>query len=224
MSLNSEAWLRLVGLTLVMGLLVFVPAGSLRFWQAWVYLAVFFEASALVTLDLMKRDPALLRRRVRGGPTAETQPTQRLIMSFLLLGFVSLLVVPGLDHRFAWSVAPVWAVAAGDVLMALGFYVIFLVYRENTFTSATVEVSEGQRVASTGPYAIVRHPMYAGGLLFLLGTPPALGSWWGLVGLGVMLPFLTWRIVDEERLLARDLAGYREYQRRVRRRLVPGVW
>jgi protein-S-isoprenylcysteine O-methyltransferase Ste14 len=132
--------------------------------------------------------------------------------------------VPGFDHRFHWSVVPASAVAAGDVLTAVGFCLIFLVYRENTFTSATVEVTEGQRVASKGPYAVVRHPMYAGGLLYLLGTPLALGSWWGLVGVGAMLPFLAWRIFHEERLLARDLPGYREYQGRVRRRVVPGMW
>ncbi len=224
MNLNSEAWLRLVALTVVMGLLVLVPAGTGRFWQAWVYLATFTGACVLVTLDVMRRDPALLRRRIRGGPTAEVQPTQRLIMLFLLLGFVSLLVVPGLDRRFAWSAVPVYVVAAGDILTVVGFYVIFLVYRENTFTSATVEVADNQRVVSTGPYAVVRHPMYAGGLLYLLGTPLALGSWWGLFGLGVMLPFLAWRVLDEERLLAQDLAGYREYLRRVPWRLVPGVW
>src|SRR5512135_860055 len=127
MTLNSDAWLRLLGLTVIMGLLVFVPAGTSTLWQAWLYLAVFFGASALVTLDLMKRDPALLRRRLRGGPTAEPEPTQRLVMSFLLLGFTSLLVVPGLDHRFGWSSLPVHAVAAGDVLTVLGFFVIFLV-------------------------------------------------------------------------------------------------
>jgi protein-S-isoprenylcysteine O-methyltransferase Ste14 len=224
MTLNSKAWLSLLGLAFVMGVLMFVPAGTCAYWQAWVYLAVFFSAAALITMYLMKRDPALLRRRMSGGPTAEREPTQRVIMLFASLGFVSLLAVPGFDHRFSWSVVPVSAVVVGDVLTAVGFYLIFLVYRENTFTSATIEVMEGQRVVSTGPYAIVRHPMYASASLYLLGTPLALASWWGFVGLGVMLPFLIWRLIDEERLLARDLPGYGEYQRRVRSRLVPGVW
>src|SRR5262245_42687666 len=224
MTLNAKAWLSLLGLAFVMGLLTFVPAGTCNYWQAWVYLAVFFCAAALSTLYLMKRDPALLSRRMSGGPTAEREPTQRVIMLFASLGFVSLLVVSGFDHRFPWSAVPVNGVVAGDVLTALGFYLIFLVYRENTYASATMGVTEGQRVVSTGPYAIVRHPMYASASLYLLGTPLALGSWWGFVGLGVMLPFLIWRLVDEERLLARDLPGYREYQRRVRNRLVPGIW
>src|SRR5262245_44595716 len=155
MSLNARAWLSLLVLAVVMGLLVFAPAGTFDYWQAWVYLAVFFAASALVTLYLARRDPALLRRRLSGGPTAEKEPRQRIIMLFASLGFVSLLVVSGFDRRFSWSTVPVAVVIAGDVLTVVGFYLIFLVYRENTFTSATVEIVEGQRVVSTGPYAIV---------------------------------------------------------------------
>jgi protein-S-isoprenylcysteine O-methyltransferase Ste14 len=224
MTLRARAWLSLVALALVMGLLVFVPAGSLRYWQAWLYLAVFFAAATLVTLDLMERDPALLQRRMRGGPTAEKEPAQRIIMSFASLGFVSLLVVPGLDRRFGWSHVPVSVVLAGDVLIGVGFFLVSRVYRANPFTFATVEVTEDQRVVTTGPYALVRHPMYAFSSAYLVGTPLALGSWWGLAGVAVMLPFLIWRLLDEERLLARRLPGYREYQQRVRYRLVPGVW
>src|SRR5215510_6713848 len=207
-----------------MGLLLFLPAGTLRYWQAWVYLGIFFGASALTTAFLIRRDPALLERRMRGGPTAEKRPVERLIMVFTSIGFIALLVVPALDHRFRWSGVPVWAVIAGDVLVVIGFYFIFLVYRENTFTSATIEVAPGQTVISTGPYAIVRHPMYASALLYLVGTPLALGSYWGLVALAAMLPFLMWRLFDEERFLARNLPGYTEYQKRVRHRLVPFVW
>jgi protein-S-isoprenylcysteine O-methyltransferase Ste14 len=224
MTLNARAWLSLAVLAVVMGLLVFGPAGTLHYWEAWVYLAVFFGAAALITLYLARKDPALLKRRLSGGPTAEKEPRQRVIMLFASLGFVSLLVVSGLDHRYSWSRVPRPVVIAGDVLTAVGFYLVLLVYRENTFTAATVEIMEGQRVVSTGPYAIVRHPMYASASLYLLGTPLALGSWWGLVGVGVMLPFLVWRLLDEERLLARELPGYREYQQRVRHRFVPGLW
>jgi protein-S-isoprenylcysteine O-methyltransferase Ste14 len=224
MSLNVRAWLSLLLLALVMGLLLFVPAGTIHYWQAWIYLVLFFSATTLVTRDLMKRDPALLQRRMRGGPTAEKEPTQRFIMLFASLGFISLLVVPGLDHRFRWSAVPVYLVVAADVLTVVGFYLVWRVYRENTFTSATVEVEEGQRVVATGPYAIVRHPLYASSSLYILAMPLALGSWWGFVGLGVMLPFLIWRLLDEERLLEQRLPGYREYQQRIRYRLVPGVW
>jgi len=224
MTLDAKAWLSLLLLALAMGLLVFVPAGTLRYWQAWVYLAVFLGASALITRYLMEKDRALLQRRMRGGPLAEKEPTQRVIMLFASLGFVSLLVVPAFDRRFGWSEVPAAVALLGDVLTAVGFALIFLVYRENPFTSATVEVAADQRVVSTGPYAIVRHPMYASASLYVVGTPLALGSWWGLVGVGLLFPFLIWRLLDEERLLARELPGYREYQERVRHRLVPGVW
>jgi len=140
------------------------------------------------------------------------------------IGFIALLVVPALDHRFGWSAVPLRGVVAGDLLVGLGFYLIFLVYRENTFTSATIEVAESQNVISTGPYARVRHPMYASAILYLLGTPLALGSYWGLVPVVAMMPFLVWRILAEERFLARNLAGYTDYQKRVHHRLVPFVW
>ena len=159
-----------------------------------------------------------------GGPTAEKRPAQKLIMLFTSIGFIGLLVVPAVDHHFGWSRVPLGVVLTGDVLVALGFYLISIVYRENTFTSATIEIAENQKVISTGPYAIVRHPMYASALLYLVGTPLALGSFWGLVPIVAMIPFLIWRLFDEERFLSRNLPGYAEYQRRVRHRLVPFVW
>jgi protein-S-isoprenylcysteine O-methyltransferase Ste14 len=223
-NLNTKAWLSLAVLAIVMGLLLFVPAWTAHYWQAWVYLSIFTGVSILTTLDLMKRDPALLERRMRGGPTAEKRPAQRLIMLCTSIGFVALLVVPALDFRFGWSAVPLGLVVVGDVLVVIGFYFISLVYRENTFTSATIEVAENQKVISTGPYAIVRHPMYASALMYLVGTPLALGSYWGLVVIGAMLPFLLWRLFDEERFLANTLPGYAEYQKQVRYRLVPFVW
>jgi len=222
--LALRAWFALAALAVVMGLLLFIPAGTLRYWQAWVYLGIFFGASALTTAFLIHRDPALLERRMRGGPTAEKRPVERIIMVFTSIGFVALLVVPALDYRFQWSNVPLWVVVAGDVLVVVGFYFIFLVYRENTFTSATIEVAPGQTVISTGPYAVVRHPMYASALLYLGGTPLALGSYWGLVPFAALLPFLMWRLFDEEKFLSETLPGYVEYQRKVRHRLVPGIW
>ncbi len=207
-----------------MGALLFGCAGTLVYWQAWVYLSLFFALSALITQDLLRRDPALLQRRMKGGPTAEGRPLQRLIMFGASLGFVSLLVVPALDFRHSWSPVPVTGVVIGDVLFAVGFGFIGRVYRENTYTSAIIEVTAGQRVIDTGPYAVVRHPMYASALLYLVGTPLALGSYRGFLGLAFMLPFLVWRLLDEERLLARELPGYAAYQARVRYRLIPGFW
>jgi protein-S-isoprenylcysteine O-methyltransferase Ste14 len=221
-SLNTQAWLSLVALAVVMGLLLFIPAGTTRYWQAWVYLSVFMGSSLLITRYLMKNNPALLKRRMHGGPTAEKRRKQKLIMLCTSIGFIALLVVPALDHRFRWSAVPLSF--AGDILVGIGFYFIFLVYKENPFTSATIEVVEGQEVISTGPYAIFRHPMYASATLYLAGTPLALGSFWGFLPLVAMMPFLIWRLYDEESLLAENLPGYTEYQKKVRHHLIPFIW
>jgi protein-S-isoprenylcysteine O-methyltransferase Ste14 len=223
-SLYTKALLSLVALTVSMGLLLFAPAGTRQYWQAWVYLAIFTGASLLTTLYLAKKDPALLKRRMSGGPTAEKEPAQKVIMLFASIGFIGLLVVPALDHRFAWSKVSLPVMVAGNVLVAIGFYFVFLVYKENTFTSATIEVVENQKVISTGPYALVRHPMYASALLYLVGTPLALGSYWGLLPLLFMTSFLIWRLFDEEKFLAENLSGYTKYQRLVPHRLVPYIW
>ncbi|HKF65557.1 MAG TPA: isoprenylcysteine carboxylmethyltransferase family protein [Vicinamibacterales bacterium] len=222
--LKTRARFALAALAVVMALLLFLPAGTVHWWQAWVYLVIFVGASWLTTVYLERNDPALLERRMRGGPTAEKEPQQKVVMLGASLGFIALLVVPALDRRFGWSVVPVWLVAGGVILAALGFYLIFRVYRVNTFTAATIQVTPDQHVVSTGPYAIVRHPMYASASLYVIGTPVALGSYWGLLAAVAMLPFLIWRLLDEERLLARSLSGYTEYQKKVPYRLVPRIW
>ena len=223
-SLNTRAWISLVVLEVVLAVLLFACAGTTRYWQGWVYLLLLFVMAAGITVDLMQRDPALLARRMKGGPTAEPRPLQRFLMLGASIGFFGLIVIPALDFRYQWSIVPVAVVVTGDVLFVLGFLLIARVYRENTFTSATVGIVEGQRVISSGPYAIVRHPMYASALVYLAGTPLALGSYWGLLALVFMLPFLVWRLVDEEHLLVRELPGYADYRRQVRYRLVPFVW
>lgn len=224
MSLNTRAWLSLVFLVAAMGVLLFVPAGTVRYWQAWAYIGIYFAASALITVYLMKNDPALLRRRLRGGPAAEKETAQKIIMLVASLGFAACLILPALDHRFGWSHVPLAVVVAGQVMTVLWFYVMFLVFRENSFTSATIEIADDQRVVSTGPYALVRHPMYAGAFMLFFSMPLALGSYWGLVGFAVVLPALIWRLLDEERFLSRNLPGYPEYCARVRWRLIPGVF
>ena len=223
-TLNKKAFGSLVVLFLVMAALLFLPAGTIRYWQAWVYLTVFFGASVLITLYLAKNDPALLKRRLSGGPWAEKERAQRIIMIFTSIGFIALIVVPALDFRFGWSAVPLSFVMAGIILVAIGYTIIFFVYKENTYGSATIEVAQDQKVIATGPYSVVRHPMYAGALLYLIGTPLALGSWWGLVPFVATLPFLIWRIFDEEAFLARNLPGYAGYRNQVRFRLMPGIW
>src|SRR5262245_53108682 len=189
-NLKARAWRGLLFLAITMGLLLFGFAGTIDYWQAWAYLGVYFGGSLLILLYLMNRDPALLERRMRGGPSAEKEKAQRLIMLFASLGFIALLVVPALDRRKHWSHVSACVTILGDILVALWWFIIFIVFRENSFTSATIEVVRDQRVISTGPYAVVRHPMYAGGLLLVLGTPLALGSFWGLFVIAAMTPVL----------------------------------
>src|SRR5262249_60201728 len=172
----------------------------------------------------VKGDPALLGRGISGGQQAGKRTVQKIIVVGASCSFIALLVVPALMYRFHGATLPSVVSLVGHVLVAIGFYLIFLVYRENTFTSATIEVAADQKVISTGPYAIVRHPMYASASLYIFGTPLALGSLWGFVPVVVMIPFLIWRMFDEERFLARNLPGYVEYQKRVRHRVIPFLW
>jgi protein-S-isoprenylcysteine O-methyltransferase Ste14 len=219
-----KAFLGLAFLLIILALALFLPAGTTDFWQAWVYLGVFGVCTVLITANLVVRDPGLLERRVRGGPAAETQKSQQIIQSLASLFFVALYVVAGLDRRFGWSYVTPAVSLISDAVVALGFFIVFLVFRENSFTSATIEVAAEQKVISTGPYAAVRHPMYAGAFLLLLATPLALGS---LVALPLPIPLILViiaRLMDEERFLSANLAGYEAYRERVKYRLVPYVW
>jgi protein-S-isoprenylcysteine O-methyltransferase Ste14 len=226
--MTAALWLRSFGgllfLGVVLGVALFGSAGTTAYPEAWGYLCVFLGSSSLITFHLAMTDPALLRRRVAAGPAAERRGRQRVIQTLAQFAFLAILIVPALDRRFGWSHVPLLAVAVGEGLVALGFGTVFQVFRTNSFASATIEVGREQRVISTGPYARVRHPMYSGALLLLLGTPIALGSWWGLLAWIPMLVAIVSRLVDEERFLTESLPGYREYCGRVRWRLVPGVF
>src|SRR5262249_16322700 len=192
--------------------LLFIPAWTLAYWQAWLFMAVFVCSSGAITMSLAIHDPKLLGRRMNVGPRAEKEPAQKIIMVFAMLGFIAMLVFPALDHRFGWSAVPASVSVLGDALIALGFLFVFFVFRENSYGASTIQIAEGQTVISTGPDALVRHPMYAGALVMLVGIPLALGSWWGLFALLLILPVLIWRLLDEERFLKQNLPGYTEYQ------------
>ena len=207
-----------------MGTIVFVAAGTLDYWQAWLFLACYFAASLVVSLWLMRKDPALHQRRMRVGPFAEGERSQKVIMTLTSLGFVAGLVVPGLDRRYGWSEVQAVTSVLADVVHLAGWLGIWFVFRTNSFAAATIQVASGQTVISTGPYAIVRHPMYAATLFQILPLSIALGSWWGLFMWLAVLPALLWRLIDEERVLLRDLDGYAEYRHKVRYRLIPYVW
>lgn len=213
-----------VALMSILAVLLFVSAGSLSFWQAWMYLAIFAGCTVLITAYLFKYDQKLLARRVDAGPAAETQRSQQLISGLASLCFIGMFVVAGLDARFRWSDVPPLVSVIGAGLVALGFYLVFLVFRENSYTSGTIEVAEEQRVIASGPYSLIRHPMYAGAAVLLIGSPLALGSWAALpLALGVILVVAV-RSLDEERFLRANLRGYTEYCQKVRYRLIPFVW
>jgi protein-S-isoprenylcysteine O-methyltransferase Ste14 len=209
---------------MAMAALLFVPAGTLDYWQAWAFMAVFVGASTAITVYLAINDPKLLERRMNAGPTAEKETTQKIIMLVAMLGFIALLVVPAFDHRFEWSAVPAYIALSGDALIAFGFLFVFFVLKANTYGASTIQIAEGQQVISTGPYALVRHPMYAGAMPLVVGVPLALGSWWGLSVLFLFVPALIWRLLDEERFLAKHLAGYAQYQDKVKYRLLPLIW
>jgi protein-S-isoprenylcysteine O-methyltransferase Ste14 len=224
LGLALKAFAGLAWLAVAMAAMIFVPAATLRYPEAWAFLAVFVGCALAITLYLMARDPKLLERRVRAGPVAEQRPGQKLIQAAASFCFLATMAVPGLDRRYGWSHVPLPLVVAGDALVALGFWLVFRVFRENTYTSSVIEVAGGQTVVDTGPYALVRHPMYAGALVLLLGVPLALGSWWGLCTLAPMTAVIVVRLLDEEKFLAANLQGYAQYREKVRHRLIPRVW
>jgi protein-S-isoprenylcysteine O-methyltransferase Ste14 len=222
--LNIKAFTGMLQLAIILGLTIFLPAWTLDYWQAWILVAIFFACTLAVTLYLMKNDPKLLERRVKAGVGAEKERSQNIIQAFAAVIFIAVFVVSVLDHRFAWSTVPPSLIALGDILIVLGFYLVFLVFKENTFASGTIEVGTEQKVIATGPYALVRHPMYVGALVMLVGVPLALGSLWGLIAIVPMVAVLVARLLDEEKFLAKNLAGYEEYQVKVRHRLLPLIW
>lgn len=223
-TLAAKTALGFCSLILMLAIALFVPAWTLRFWQAWVYLFLFGACAAAITGYLWKHDQALLARRVKAGPSAEKSRTQQTVQLFASLAFLAILVVPSLDHRYLWSHVPLWLVVAGDLFVVAGFYIVFKVFCVNTFTSGTIEITEQQTVISTGPYALVRHPMYSGALIMLLGTPLALSSWWGMIAFAFMVAIIIVRLLDEETVLLCSLSQYDQYAARTRHRLIPFVW
>jgi len=208
----------------MLAVLIFLPAGTFRYWQGWALLVTFTVASTALTVYMALYDRTLLERRLRAGPRAETRTSQKIIIVLVMLGSIVFLVFPVLDYRFGWSPVPPYVSIVGDGLIVLGYLFIFFVIKENSYAASTIQVAEDQRVISTGPYALVRHPMYAGALLLIIGLPLALDSWYGLFGIFGFLPVLIWRLLDEENFLARNLPGYTEYKSMVRWRLIPGLF
>ena len=219
-----RALLGFVFLLAIIAGVLFSSAGTLHDGRAWAGLAVFFGCAGIVSVWLWFHDKALLERRVKAGPGAEADPIQNIVQALAGLVFLATFAVPGFDTRFGWSQVPLAVSVVGDAMIADGFLIVFLTFRENTFTAGTIEIAEDQHVIASGPYAIIRHPMYAGALIMIAGIPLALGSWFGLVPAALLVPVLVWRLMREEVFLVAHLAGYGDYRDRVRYRLVPMFW
>jgi protein-S-isoprenylcysteine O-methyltransferase Ste14 len=204
--------------------LLFIPAGTLNYWQGWTFLTVFAAVTLGPAIYLSRTDPAALERRTHAGPMAETRPVQKIVIVGTFIAFGAAMVVPALDYRFGWSRVPAWQSIMGDGLVALGLGLTMLVVLQNRYASANITVEEGQPLVSTGLYGIVRHPMYFGAVVMMIGMPLALGSYWALLIIFPGVALLGMRIHDEEKLLVEELAGYREYREQVRYRLLPQIW
>ena len=220
---KTKAWISLAVSLSVMAAAIFLCAGTTDYWQAWVYLAVAALSSIPLTL-LITESPRLLEARRKAGPGAEKRPVQRLIVTLIGFSAIAALVVPGLDHRFHWSNVPPWFAIVGDLLVVLAMWMVRRVFKENSFASATVEIAEDQKLISTGPYAVVRHPMYSSAMVYTIAMELSLGSYWGLIASSLIVLGLIWRLFDEEELLVSNLPGYGKYCAKVRWRLVPGIF
>lgn len=221
---NRKAVVGIVRTFVLLIAVIFLPGWTFVYWQGWVCLFAFFVPAIAITLYVAKNDPALLERRVKAGAKAEKEKVQKIIQTIASVVFLADFGLSAIDHRFGWSYVPVYFSIFGDVLMVLGFLIVFEVFKANSYTSGIIEVAAGQKVISTGPYAVVRHPMYSGGLMMLIGIPIALGSWWGEINNLVMTGAVVVRLLKEEEFLAARLAGYSAYRENVRHRLVPMVW
>ena len=205
-------------------LMVFWPAGTFDYWRGWAFIAVFAAATTIPSIYLAATNPSALKRRMQAGPAAETRLLQKIIITFAFFSMGAMIVVSALDFRFGWSSVPAAVSVIGDILVTAGLLITMVTTIQNGYAAANIKVESGQTVVSTGVYSVVRHPMYFGNVVLMIGIPLALGSYWGLLFVIPGLVVLAVRILDEEKVLAAQLAGYRDYAQRVHYRLVPGVW
>ena len=201
--------------------MVMLPAGSVKFWQGWLFCGVILIPQILITLYFSKRSPDFLERRMN---YKEKELSQKIINKILYLVFLASFLVPGFDYRYGWSAVPFWLVIASDVIILAGFIMVFLSFKENNYAARTVEVFQGQKVIDTGPYSVVRHPMYADLITIFLFIPLALGSFWAVIFFVLVCVVIIFRIYNEEDFLKKNLPGYVEYCQKVRYRLIPYVW
>lgn len=213
--------IRFISVFPVLGLMFFLPAWTFNYWQAWVYIFIVAVPAVFLGMYLYKHDRALLERRMR---MKEKLQEQKLIVAISFPLFLAAFIIPGFDFRFGWSQIPVAAVVVSEVLVLAGYLIVALVFKANSYTSRIIEVEKGQKVITTGPYSIVRHPMYLGVLIFYIFSPLALGSWWAVIPALFIIPVIIARIKGEEKELLENLTGYRDYAMKTRYRLLPGLW
>jgi len=223
-ALRAKVLTSLLRMPLFLGLLVFLPAWSFDYWQAWLYIAIFSASVSAVTLATLRHDPALMARRLAVGAAAEPERSQQIIQGITGALSCAIFIAAGGEHRWHGVSVPWPAVLGAHVVLMLGLLVVYKVFQANSYTAATVQVESNQTVADSGPYAWVRHPMYSGSVLGYLATPLALGSLAALVPAILVCAMIVVRLLDEERYLSANLPGYREYQNRVTFRLIPFVW
>ena len=213
--------IRLVLAIIVLGLVFFLPAGSIKFWEAWAYMGVLFIPMIFVLIYLLKKDPELLERRMK---MKEKEEPQKACIKLSLLVFFIAFIIPGFDYRFEWSKVLFIVVIIADLFVFIGYLLFFLVLKENTYASRIIEVEKGQKVISTGPYVIIRHPMYVAVLMMYVLSPLALGSYWAVLAVLPLPVLIIFRIKNEEKILIDKLPGYREYTQKVKYRLIPYIW
>ena len=216
---KSKAYRMPIIMMIGLGLILFLTAGSLRYWQAWIYWAIFSALTLFITAYFFQRSPELLARRWQHKNQETVRKTPGFLNFFPLFYFVA-----GFDFRFHWSTVPVWVVVAANFMAFLGYLFIVIVFRENSYASGNITVEEEQPVIATGPYALIRHPMYAGMLLMVLFAPLALGSYWAVIPTLLFIPWTVIRIKNEEELLLKNLPGYQDYCAKIPYRLIPWVW
>jgi protein-S-isoprenylcysteine O-methyltransferase Ste14 len=221
MTLRSRLAIRFVLGTLFFGMVLFLPAGTLHFWQAWAYLAIWLIPSLGAFVYFYKHDPQMLERR---SQMSEQVREQKWIVAVLYVLYLTGMVLPGLDHRFGWSHVPLWLIIASQVIIVAGYAFTLWVLKVNTFAGRTIRVESEQKVISTGPYRLVRHPMYLGMSFMMLSTPLALGSFYALPLFALVIVCIILRLLNEEKTLREQLAGYSDYCLHTRFRLVPHVW
>ncbi|MEZ4736455.1 MAG: isoprenylcysteine carboxylmethyltransferase family protein [Caldilineaceae bacterium] len=212
---------RLLAGILVVGAIFFLPAGTARYWEAWLYLAVLFVPMSIFAVYLLRTNPALLERRMK---TREAEAQQRWIITLMSVLFLIIFVLPGFDKRFGWSSVPAWLVIAANGMVLVGYLLVVFVLLKNEYAARTIAVEAQQQVITSGPYALVRHPMYTAMTLIILFSALALGSYWALIPAALFPLLLVARILNEEAVLHRELADYDDYCQTVHYRLLPGVW